>query len=83
MRSWILNGSGQRNFLIDELKCPKSLDGIRNYSYPEKDGKIIDELPIKKDDDACDMMRYYFVNRHDPRRNQTELNPFSQFGGWK
>ena len=73
VRTYIKNGIGQRKFLIDP-RCRKSIDGIKNYRYPEKNGIIIDEKPVKEDDDACDMIRYYFVNRHDERyRNNLKV----------
>lgn len=79
VRSYIKNGHGQRRFFIDELRCPKSLDSIRNYSYPEKDGIIQNENPVKKDDDPCDAIRYFFVNRLDPNKAK---NTFVEFSRW-
>ncbi len=68
VRSFILNGKGQRKFYISK-NCTKSIDGIRQYRYAEKDGIIQNENPIKKDDDAVDMIRYFYVNFMD--RNLT------------
>lgn len=61
VRSFIKNGSGQIKFYISD-NCPKSIDGMKQYRYPEKDGIIQNENPIKKDDDAVDMIRYFFIN---------------------
>ncbi len=83
VRTWIKSGLGQRRFLIDEIRCPKSLDGIKNYRYPEKDGIITDEAPLKKDDDCSDMIRYYFVNRHDPEYLKPTFNEFDRWGQWQ
>jgi hypothetical protein len=68
VRSFISNGLGQRKFKVVRKNCPKTIDGLLNYSYQEKNGTILNETPVKKDDDACDMVRYFFVNRFDPRR---------------
>lgn len=78
VRSYIKNGLGQRKLFIDEIKAPKSLDGLKNYSYPEKDGVIINENPIKKDDDTNDSIRYFFVNILDKSRG----DQFKEFNRW-
>jgi phage terminase large subunit len=61
VRSYIKTVKGQRKFYVSK-NCKKSIDGIKQYRYPEKDGNILNENPIKKDDDACDMVRYFFIN---------------------
>ena len=65
VRSYIRNAKGQAKYFIDP-KCKQTIDGIQQYAYAEKDGEILNENPIKKNDDAVDMVRYYFVNRRDP-----------------
>lgn len=83
VRSYICNARGQRKFYIDEVTCPHSVAGLKSYRYEEKNGMIVSEMPLKKDDDAVDMMRYYFVNRHDFTRTGeqfTELNRY-KIGG--
>lgn len=65
VRSYIRNSKGISRLFIDESKCPKTIDNMRNYSYPQKDGVVTNENPIKVDDDAVDALRYYFVNKHD------------------
>jgi len=65
VRSYIRNTKGIARLFVDEVKCPKLVDNIRNYSYPQKDGIITNENPVKKDDDAVDALRYYIMNRHD------------------
>lgn len=70
VRSFIKDGKGRVGFYIDEKRCPKTIDQIKNYSYPEKNGTILNENPVKKDDDAVDALRYYFVNVHDNRIKQ-------------
>jgi hypothetical protein len=65
VRSYIKNTKGQARLFIDEAACPKLIDGMRNYSYPEKAGTITNENPIKEEDDAVDALRYYFGNKHD------------------
>lgn len=66
VRAFICNCDGLRRFYISS-KCPLSIDGMRRYKYPEKDGIVQNENPLKKDDDAVDMIRYYFINEHDPK----------------
>jgi len=80
VRTYIKSGLGQTKFFIDEVKCPKSLDGMRTYSYPEKGGVILNENPLKKDDDAADMIRYFFVNRLDYNKPK---DTFTEFSRWK
>ena len=62
VRSYILNAQDKRRFFVDVTRCPKHNDGFKRYAYPEKDGKIINENPIKQDDDEVDETRYFFVN---------------------
>lgn len=80
VRSYIKNGLGQRKFYVDEVKCPKSLDNIRNYSYQEKNGIILNENPLKKDDDCVDGLRYFFVNHLD---YNIDKQPFKEMNRWK
>jgi hypothetical protein len=80
VRSYIKNGLGQRRLYIDESMCPKSLDGMKTYSYPEKNGVIMNENPVKKDDDCVDALRYLFVNRLDFNKPKDTFNEFSR---WK
>lgn len=61
VRSYIKNAVGQRRFYVAKT-CKKSIDGMKQYRYPERDGVILNENPIKKDDDAVDMIRYGFIN---------------------
>lgn len=83
VRQYISNGKGQKKFLIDEVSCPKSLDGMLNYRYPEKDGIIMDETPVKKDDDCVDAVRYYFVNRLDKEMHKNTMTEFNRWGEWQ
>lgn len=61
VRSYIKNSLGQQRFFVYK-NCKKSIDGLKRYKYAEKDGAIVNENPIKKDDDAVDSIRYFFVN---------------------
>lgn len=79
VRSYIKNGMGQVKFFVDEIKCPKSVDGLKTYSYPEKAGIITSETPLKKDDDCVDAQRYFFVNILDKKLGET----FNTFSRWK
>lgn len=79
VRGYVRNGIGQARLFIDEVACPKTLDCLKNYSYPEKNGVILNENPLKKDDDPADALRYFFVNRLDWTK-PTET--FSEFNRW-
>lgn len=61
VRRYIKNGKGQTKFYVD-ARCVKSIDGIKQYKYPEKNGIILNENPEKVDDHVCDEIRYFFVN---------------------
>lgn len=65
VRSYIKNSKGISRLIIDEQKCPKLVDNIKNYSYPQKEGVITNENPVKENDDAVDALRYYIMNNHD------------------
>jgi phage terminase large subunit len=64
VRSYIKNTLGKRRFFIAP-RCVKSNDGVKQYRYKEKDGMILNENPLKENDDAVDMIRYFFVNHLD------------------
>ena len=66
VRGYIRNANDKIRFLVAE-HCKESIDGLKRYKYPEKDGIIQNENPVKEDDDAVDMIRYYFMYKHDPK----------------
>lgn len=66
VRSYIKNSNGLVRFKIGS-QCKETIDGLKRYRYHEKNGIILNENPEKIDDDAVDMVRYYFVNKHDPK----------------
>ena len=61
VRSYVRTMKGESKFFIAR-QCKKSIDGMKQYRYAEKNGIIQNENPLKQDDDAVDMIRYYFVN---------------------
>jgi hypothetical protein len=71
LRSYIRNGKDEVKFYIS-ASCVKSIDGMRQYRYKEKDGVILNENPLKENDDAVDMIRYFFLNYMD--KNLTPSN---------
>lgn len=81
VRSFIRNGLGQAQFFISPSQCPKSWDQMKNYRYAEKDG-IISEKPTERDDDCPDMIRYYFVNRHDIFKGGDEFENLDRWGNF-
>lgn len=80
VRRYVRNGMGQRKLYVCNSKCPKTIDGIKNYSYPEKDGQILNENPIKKNDDTVDALRYFFVNRLDSALQKSEFTDLPRWG---
>ena len=67
VRSYIKNAHGKIRFFVNSNN-QESIDGLKRYKYPEKDGIIQNENPVKEDDDAVDMIRYYFMYKHDPKK---------------
>lgn len=78
VRSFIQNGLAQKKFFMDP-RCKKSIDQLRNYRYAEKNG-IISEDPVKEKDDAPDMIRYYFINRHDIFQDDEDIDHLDRWG---
>lgn len=76
VRSYICNANGVRRFFVNS-NCSESIDGLKRYKYAEKDGVLLNENPLKENDDAADMVRYYFVNNHDNLRKGINLKPFT------
>jgi hypothetical protein len=66
VRSYIKNANDKIRFYVAS-HCKQTIDGCTRYKYPEKDGIIQNENPVKEDDDAVDMIRYYFMLKHDPK----------------
>ncbi len=62
VRSYVKNGLGQSKLIVDEVRCPKSLDSIKQYKYHVRNGIIVNENPEKLADDPCDALRYFFEN---------------------
>lgn len=76
VRSYINSATGEKRFFVDTEKCPETIAGVKRYAYPEKDGVIQNENPVKIDDDAVDETRYFFVNILDPK---TLIDPLEGF----
>lgn len=76
VRSYIKNGRGVRKLYISK-NCPNTIDGVKMYRYPEKDGVVTNENPLKENDDCVDALRYFFVNKLDPFRSNDKA--FNQF----
>ena len=80
VRSYVKNMQGVRRLFINPKKCPKLVDGMTNYAYDLKNGEIDSELPLKKEDDEVDALRYFFANRLDFTRPK---DSFVEFDRWK
>lgn len=68
VRRFILNGAGVRRFFIHP-RCTPAIDGMIGYRNPENaedraPSKGGDPNPVKKDDHAPDMIRYFIATRH-------------------
>jgi phage terminase large subunit len=66
VRSYVCNANGVRRFFVSS-ECKESIDGMTRYKYHEKDGQITNENPVKENDDAVDMIRYFFMYKLDPK----------------
>ena len=75
VRSYVCNANGQRRFFVSS-KCLETIDGMKRYKYNEKDGILLNENPIKEDDDAVDMVRYFFMYKLDKKYAGLNLKPF-------
>jgi hypothetical protein len=75
VRSFIKSAIGARRYYINP-KCTETIDAVKKYRYQDKNGTIVNENPLKIDDDAADMVRYYFFNFHDPRDLGTSFITF-------
>ncbi len=71
VRSYIKSASGKIRLYVNERGCPHTVDALRRYRYQEKNGVILNDNPIKKDDDPCDALRYFFINVLDSKLNTT------------
>lgn len=74
VRSYIKNANGYVRFFVCKDGCPKTIGGIKRYAFPEKDGSVQNENPIKKDDDEVDETRYFFWNFMDPELKKQTFN---------
>jgi PBSX family phage terminase large subunit len=79
VRNHIKTMTGQIRLFVNEPKCPKLIDSMRQYVYPEKNGSIVNENPVKKDDDINDALRYFFINRMDDSVNQPQFGSLSRW----
>jgi phage terminase large subunit len=66
VRSYVKSATGLIRFYIDP-KCSDSIAGMKRYRYAEKMGVIVNENPVKENDDAVDMIRYFFINELDTK----------------
>lgn len=64
VRSYVKNGMGFPKLFIDK-SCTRLIDGMRRYRYKEVNGIIVNENPLKEQDDEVDALRYFFINELD------------------
>ena len=65
-----MNFDGERRLFVNAKKAPKTIEGLKSYRYPERDGQVLNESPIKENDDCCDSLRYFVVNYLDDDLDQ-------------
>lgn len=82
VRAKLKDGAGRFKLKFDEVKCPKTIDHHKNYHYPVNDGRIVSELPVDKDQDACDALRYLIFGKFNTIRETQKMKSFNQMGGW-
>lgn len=70
VRSYVRDGRGMPRLFVNESACPKLIDAMKRYRYKEKDGIVLNENPLKEQDDPIDALRYFFVNILDRDYNQ-------------
>lgn len=73
VRSYVKNTVGIVRLKVDS-RCKETINGFKRYAFPAKDGQILSELPVKKDDDAMDETRYFFWNIIDDGGNITSTS---------
>ena len=80
IRSRLKNGLGQVKLQFDKHNATKTIDQLKQYSYPMKDGKITDEKPIKINDHCCDALRYLIVNKFDTNKPKDSIKSANRWG---
>jgi len=69
IRRSIRSGDGRSHFVISP-RCPRLIEALQCYHYPDSAGSVSRELPLKDGlyDHPIDALRYFFVNyRHSPK----------------
>lgn len=69
VRAYLCNAKKERRFFIDK-RCEDSIKSMYGYTYTpinRLNQDVVHEEPLKDGihDHACDMIRYFFVNRYD------------------
>jgi len=77
VRSYIRTATGDKKLFINPDKCPMLLDSIKNYRYPEREGIILNENPVKENDDGNDSLRYFFVNFLDNQDSKLSVGAYA------
>jgi hypothetical protein len=77
VRRYIRTATGDKKLFINPEKCPLLLDSIKNYRYPEREGIILNENPVKENDDGNDSLRYFFVNFLDNQDSKLSVGAYA------
>lgn len=80
VRSYIKDGMARRRMFFVEGACPKTIDCMRTYRYQDKDGVIVNENPVKQDDDPVDQVRYFAVNFLDRVGGGSKMEELNRWG---
>ena len=67
IRSAIKSGDGKRRLIVSP-KCPRLIEALQCYSYPDTKRASANELPLKDGlfDHPIDALRYFFININKP-----------------
>lgn len=61
MRNYIQDGLGRKKLVVHK-RCNKLHDQLKMYRFNTKNGEVLNENPVKKDDHGIDSCRYFFIN---------------------
>jgi hypothetical protein len=70
IRRAIRAGDGKSRLIVSP-RCPRLIEALQCYHYPDDVSGLSDELPLKDGvyDHLIDALRYFFVNYTRPARN--------------
>jgi hypothetical protein len=69
IRRQIRSGDGKSRLVVSP-RCPRLIEALQCYHYPDNQGELFNELPLKDGvyDHPIDALRYFFVNYARPAK---------------